>query len=87
MSTHAQKKDKLLNIRLLFILVTLAEILGTLVIAGLLSWLSKTILNRVIDVPDILWLLIFSVIIGLTVSIVINIILLRPIVKLSKAMN
>lgn len=87
MSTHAQKKDKLLNIRLLFILVTLAEILGTLVIAGLLSWLSKTILNRVIDVPDILWLLIFSVIIGVTVSIVINIILLRPIVKLSKAMK
>jgi len=80
-------KEKLLNIRLLFILVTLAEILGTLIIAGGLSWLSKTILNRVIEIPDIIWLLIFSVIIGVTISIVINIILLRPVVKLSKAMK
>ena len=80
-------KEKLLNIRLLFILVTLAEILGTLIIAGGLSWLSKTILNRVIEIPDIIWLLIFSVIIGVTLSIVINIILLRPVVKLSKAMK
>ncbi len=82
-----RKKDKLLNIRLLFIMVSLAEILGTLSVAGLLSWLSKMLLNRVIEVPDILWLLIFSVIIGVTVSIVINIILLRPVVKLSKAMK
>ena len=87
MNRQTQKKDKLLNIRLLFILVTLGEILGTLLIAGVLSWLSKMILKRVIEVPDILWLLIFSVIIGVTVSIVINIILLRPVVKLSKAMK
>ena len=46
-------QEKLLNIRLLFILVTLGEILGTLIIAGGLSWLSKTILNRVIEIPDI----------------------------------
>lgn len=80
-------QEKLLNIRLLFILVTLGEILGTLIIAGGLSWLSKTILNRVIEIPDIIWLLIFSVIIGITISTVINIILLRPVVKLSKAMK
>ena len=82
-----KKSDKLLNIRLLFIIVSLAEIFGTLSVAYLLSWLSKMILNRVIEVPDILWLIIFSVIIGVTVSIVINIILLRPVVKLSKAMK
>ena len=81
------KQDKLLNIRLLFIMVSLVEIFGTLIIAGLLSWLSKMILNRVIEVPDILWLIIFSVIIGITMSVVINIILLRPVVKLSKAMK
>lgn len=79
--------DKLLNIRLLFIMVSMAEIFGTLIIAGLLSWLSKMIFKRVIEVPDVIWLLIFSVIIGITVSIVINIILLRPVVKLSKAMK
>lgn len=82
-----KKNNMLLNIRLLFIMVSLAEILGTLSIAGLLSWLSKMLLNRVFEIPDIIWLLIFSVIIGITVSVVINIILLRPIVKLSKAMK
>ena len=89
MSKYAQpkKKDKLLNIRLLFIMVSLGEILGTLTVASVLSLFSKMILNRVIEVPDIIWLLVFSVIIGVTVSIVINIILLRPVVKLSKAMK
>jgi len=81
-----KKHNKLLNIRLLFIMVSMAEIFGTLSVAGLLSWLSKMIFKRVIEVPDIIWLLIFSVIIGISVSIVINIILLRPVVKLSKAM-
>ena len=87
MMSIPKKKSKLLNIRLLFILVSMAEILGTLLVAGLLSWLSKMIFNRVFEIPDILWLLIFSVIIGVTVSIVINIILLRPVVLLSKAMK
>ena len=82
-----KKKHKLLNIRLLFILVSMAEILGTLAIAGFLSWLSKMILNRVIDIPDVIWLIVFSIIIGVTVSVVINIILLRPVVRLSKAMK
>lgn len=89
MSNHPakQKKDKLLNIRLLFILVSMAEIFGTLIVSAVLSALSKMIFKRVIEVPDVLWLLVFSVIIGITVSIVINIILLRPILKLSKAMK
>lgn len=88
MSMRPQKKtQKLLNIRLMFTLVSMAEILGTLAIAGLLSWLSKMILNRVIDIPDFIWLFVFSIIIGVTVSIVINIILLRPVVRLSKAMK
>ena len=65
----------------------MAEIIGTLLLSGLLSWLSKMIFNRVFEIPDIVWLLFFSVIIGVTVSIVINIILLRPVVKLSKAMK
>ena len=84
---HRKKKRTLLNIRLLFVLVSMAEIFGTLAIAGILSWLSKMILNRVIDIPDFIWLVVFSIIIGVTVSIVINIILLRPVVRLSKAMK
>lgn len=82
-----EKKDKLLNIRLLFILVSMAEIFGTLSISALLSFLIKLIFKRVIEVPDVIWLMVFSIIIGITVSIVINIILLRPVVKLSKAMK
>lgn len=82
-----KKKQKLLNIRLLFTMVSMAEIFGTLAIAGFLSWLSKMILNRVIAIPDFIWLVVFSIIIGVTVSIVINIILLRPVVRLSKAMK
>ena len=81
------KNSKLLNIRLLFILVSMAEIIGTLLLSGLLSWLSKMIFSRVFEIPDIVWLFLFSVVIGVTVSIVINIILLRPVVKLSKAMK
>lgn len=82
-----RSSEKLLNIRVLFILVSMAEIIGTVLVSGLLSWLSKMIFNRVFEIPDILWLLFFSVIVGITVSIVINIILLRPVVKLSKAMK
>ena len=52
-----KKKDKLLNIRLLFIMVSMAEILGTLSVSGLLSWLLKKLFKRVFEVPDILWLL------------------------------
>ncbi len=87
MMREQKKKNNLLNIRLLFIMVSMGEIFGTLMVAGLLSWLSKILLNRVIDVPDFIWLLFFSILIGVTVSIVINIILLRPVVELSKAMK
>ncbi len=88
MSVQKRKKEeKLLNIRLLFIMVSMAEIFGTMAVSGVMSWALKVLLNRVIDVPDFVWLLIFSVLIGVTVSIVINIILLRPVVKLSKAMK
>ncbi len=80
-------KDKLLNIRYLFILVSMAEIFGTLIISAFLSWLYKVIFNRVFEVPDVISLMAFSVIIGITLSIVINIFLLRPIVSLSKAMK
>ncbi len=81
------KKERLLNIQLLFILVTMAEILVTLMLAAVLAGISKYLFDRVIDVPDIIWLLIFSVVVGVSLSIVTNIILLRPIVKLSRGMK
>lgn len=82
-----KQPGKLLNIRLLFVLVTLAEIIGTLLLSALLSALSQYLLNRVIEVHPILWLLFFSITIGLAASVVVNIILLKPVVTLSKAMK
>lgn len=77
----------LLNIHLLFILVTFAEILGTLILSSLLAGLSRYLFDRVIEVPAILWLLFFSIAIGLAASVVVNILLLQPVVKLGKAMK
>ena len=77
----------MLNIHLLFILATFAEILGTLVLSSLLVWLFRYIFDRVIEIPALLWLLFFSITIGFTAAVVVNIILLRPVVRLSKAMK
>ncbi len=82
-----KRKEHLLNIQLLFILVTMAEILGTLILASVLAMLSRYLFNRVIDVPEVVWLLIFSVVVGISLAVVTNIILLRPIVKLSRGMK
>lgn len=82
-----KKKERLLNIQLLFIIVTMAEILVTLMLASVLAGISKYLFDRVFDVPDILWLLAFSIIVGVSLSIVTNIILLRPIVNLSRGMK
>lgn len=77
----------LMNIRLIFILATFAEILGTLVLSSLLVWLSRYIFDRVIEIHPIIWLLFFSVTVGMTASVVVNIILLQPVVRLSRAMK
>lgn len=82
-----QKWKGLPNIRLIFILATLAEIIGTLMLSALLVWLSRYIFDRVIEIHPILWLLFFSITIGLTASVVVNVILLQPIVRLSRAMK
>lgn len=77
----------MLNIHLLFILATFAEILGTLVLSSLLVWLFRYFFDRVIEVPTVVWLLLFSVTIGFAAAVVVNMILLRPVVRLSKAMK
>lgn len=83
----AQKKQRGLNIRLLFIIVAMLEILGTLAAATLLSALLEHLLGTEIEVSPLIWLLIFSVAIGVAVSITVNIFLLRPIVRLNRAMK
>jgi len=76
-----------LNIRLLFVVVTMAEILGTLLLSGLLMWLARQLFDRVIEIHPLIWLIFFSITIGLTASVIVNIILLQPVVSLSKAMK
>lgn len=86
--SKAERTGKgLMNIRLIFILATFAEILGTLVVSSLLVWLSRYIFDRVIEIHPLIWLLFFSVTIGMTASVVVNIILLQPVVRLSRAMK
>ena len=82
-----KQTQKGLNLHLLFILVTFAEIIGTLVLATLLAWLSRYLFDRVIEVPTLIWLLFFSVTIGFPASVVVNILLLKPVVKLGRAMK
>lgn len=86
MKQHAASSG-LLNIRLLFIIITLCEILGTLIISAGLAALLRYLLKRVIEIPAVVWLLLFSVTIGFAASVVVNIILLRPVVKLTRAIK
>ena len=82
-----QKGKGLLNIRSIFILATMAEIVGTLGLSTLLVWLANYIFDRAIELHPVLWLLLFSVTIGLTAAVIVNIILLQPVVQLSRAMK
>lgn len=87
MNDPKQKKDGKLDIRLLFIIVTMLEILGTVALSMLLAWLLEYLLHTHIQVHPLVWLVLFSIVIGVTISTVVNVLLLRPIVKLSRAMR
>lgn len=87
MSKRQLEKERGLNIRLLFILVAMLEILGTLGLATFLSALLEHFLTKTIEIHPLIWLLGFSIAIGVAVSITVNIFLLRPIVRLSRAMK
>lgn len=76
-----------LDIRVLFTLAAIAEILGTLLIATLLTALLENLLHEAIEVHPLVWLLLFGTTIGLTAATVVNVLLLRPVVRLSRAMK
>ena len=76
-----------LDIRALFTLAAIAEILGTLLIATLLTALLENLLHEAIEVHPLVWLLLFGTTIGLTAATVVNVLLLRPVVRLSRAMK
>ena len=71
-----------LDIRVLFTLAAIAEILGTLLIATLLTALLENLLHEAIEVHPLVWLLLFGTTIGLTAATVVNVLLLRPVVLL-----
>ena len=76
-----------LDIRVLFTLAAIAEILGTLLIATLLTALLENLLHETIEVHPLVWLLLFGTTIGLTAATVVNVLLLRTVVRLSRAMK
>ena len=87
MSAAKQKKAGKLDIRLLFIIVTMLEILGTVALSSLFVWLIEYFLHTNIEVHPLLWLALFSIVIGVTISVVVNVLLLRPIIRLNRAMR
>ena len=87
MSAKQSNKGGRLDIRLLFIIVTMLEILGTVALSMLLAALLEYFLQTDIHVHPLVWLALFSIVIGVTVSIVANVLLLHPIVKLNRAMR
>lgn len=76
-----------LNIQLLFILVAIAEIVGTILLATGLSALLEYVLQTKVEVHPLIWILSFGIAIGVAVAIVVNYFLLRPIVELDRAMK
>ena len=76
-----------LDIRVLFTFAAIAEILSTLLIATLLTALLENLLHEAIEVHPLVWLLLFGTTIGLTAATVVNVLLLRPVVRLSRAMK
>ena len=82
-----EKQSGRLDIRLLFIIVTMLEIIGTVMLSSLLAWLLEYFLHTDIEVHPLIWLVLFSIVIGVTISIVVNVLLLLPIVKLNRAMR
>ena len=87
MSVQKPNKVGKLDIRLLFIIVTMLEIIGTVALSSLLAGLLEYLLNTRIQVHPLVWLALFSIIIGVTISTVVNVLLLHPIVKLNRAMR
>ncbi|MGN0779372.1 MAG: ATP-binding protein [Aristaeellaceae bacterium] len=81
------KKRRGMNLRLIFILVTMLEIMATLVLAAILSALLGHLLNTTIQVHPLLWLILCSIGVGMAISITVNIFMLRPVVRLSRAMK
>jgi len=80
-------ESKGLHIRLLFIGVTMLEILGTVAVAALMAWLLDYLFKADVEVHPLIWLVLCSIGIGVAVSVVVNIFLLRPVVRLNRAMK
>ncbi len=82
-----KRKRHQLNIQLLFVLVTMAEIVGTVFVAILLAGLLEHFLHTTVNVHPLVWLGLFSLSVGTVVAAVVNFFLLRPVKRLSKAMT
>lgn len=87
MKRHREGPRGKLDIRVLFTLAAIAEILGTLLIATLLTALLESLLHEPIEVHPLVWLLLFGTTIGLAAATVVNVLLLRPVVRLNRAMK
>lgn len=75
-----------LNIQAYFVLLSMAEILITVMVAGVVAW----VLGRTVGIDSlhpVLWLLLLSLVIGMGMALAVNRLFLRPLLNLGKAMR
>lgn len=75
------------NLRVIFTLLTMADIISTIVLAWLLTEVLNTWFDVTKVVPTLFWIIVISIVIGGTITNFLTIQFFEPITKLNKAMK
>ena len=70
-----------------FTLITMTEIILTVIFSILVDWLVRTVLGINVILPPVLWLTLVSIVIGGVLASIMNYIFFSPVTRLSKAMK
>ena len=89
MKGASSKKDfrEHFNLRVIFTLLTMADIISTIVLAWLLTEVLNTWFDVTKVVPTLFWIIVISIVIGGTITNFLTIQFFEPITKLNKAMK
>ena len=84
---NARQKQPTLSFAWYFALIVVGEIVATVVVAWCGSYLFEEVLEWSFTLSPMVWLVLFSLVIGSALSIMVNRKLLEPVKKLSKSMT
>jgi len=89
MKGASSKKDfrEYFNLRIIFTLLTMGDIISTIVLAWLLTEVLNTWFDVTKVVPTLFWIIVISIVIGGTITNFLTIQFFEPITKLNKAMK